>query len=66
MASCSPLCEIRQLAVFVYLGGIKAPDAKRHVVFYGRRSRPVKKPASFRRSWPISWPASCRPSGSAP
>ena len=44
MASFSPRCEIRQLAVFVYPGGIKAPDAERHTVFYGRRGRPVKKP----------------------
>jgi hypothetical protein len=44
MASLSPRCEIRQLAVFVYPGGIKSPDAERHVVFYGRRGRPVKKP----------------------
>jgi hypothetical protein len=44
MASFSPRCEIRQLAVFIYPGGIKAPDAERHVVFYGRRARPVKKP----------------------
>jgi hypothetical protein len=44
MASSSPRCEIRQLAVFVYPGGIKAPDAERHTVFYGRRGRPVKKP----------------------
>ncbi len=44
MASFSPRCEIRQLAVFVFPGGIKAPDAERHVVFYGRRARPVKKP----------------------
>jgi hypothetical protein len=28
----------------VYPGGIKAPDAERQVVFYGRRGRPVKKP----------------------
>lgn len=40
----SMLSEIRQLAVFVYPGGIKAPDAERHTVFYGRRGRPVKKP----------------------
>ncbi len=44
MASFSPRCEIRQLAVFVYHGGIKAPDAERHVIFSGRRGRPVKKP----------------------
>jgi len=44
MASSSPRCEIRQLAVYVYPGGIKAHDAERHVVFYGRRGRPVKKP----------------------
>jgi hypothetical protein len=44
MASFSPRCEIRQLAVFVYPGGIKAPDAERITVFYGRRGRPVKKP----------------------
>ncbi len=44
MASFSPRCEIRQLAVFVYPGGIKAPDAERITVFYGRRGKPVKKP----------------------
>lgn len=44
MASSSPRCEIRQLAGFVYPGGIKAPDAERHTVFYARRGRPVKKP----------------------
>ena len=44
MASFTPRCEIRQLAVLVYPGGIKAPDAERHVVFYGRRGRPVKNP----------------------
>ena len=44
MASFSPRCEIRQLAVFVYPGGIKAADAERITVFYGRRGKPVKKP----------------------
>ncbi len=44
MAPFFPRCEIRQLAVYVYPGGIKAHDAERHVVFYGRRGRPVKKP----------------------
>ena len=44
MAPSSPRCEIRQLAVYVYPGGIKAHDAERHVVFYDRRGRPVKKP----------------------
>ena len=44
MASISPRCEHRQLAVFVYPGGIKAPDAERITVFYGPRGRPVKKP----------------------
>jgi hypothetical protein len=44
MAAFSPRCEHRQLAVFVYPGGIKAPGAERQVVFYGRRGRPVKKP----------------------
>ena len=44
MASFSPRCEIRQLAVLVYPGGIKAPDAERITVFYGRRGVPVKKP----------------------
>ena len=28
----------------MYPGGIKAADAERQVVFYGRRGRPVKKP----------------------
>ena len=44
VASFSPRCEIRQLAVFVYPGGIKAADAERITVFYGRRGKPVKKP----------------------
>lgn len=44
MGSSSPSCEIRQLAVYVYPGGIKAHDAERITVFYGRRGRPVKKP----------------------
>jgi hypothetical protein len=44
MASFYPRCEIRQLAVYVYPGGIKAPTAERITVFYGRRGRPVKKP----------------------
>jgi hypothetical protein len=44
MASFSPRCEIRQLAVFVYPGGIKAPTAERITVFCGRRGKPVKKP----------------------
>jgi CHAT domain-containing protein len=66
MATFSPRREIRPLAGFVYPGGIKAADAERHVVFDGRRGCSVKKPRFFRRSWPISWPASCRPSGSAP
>jgi hypothetical protein len=44
MASFFPRCEIRQLAVFVYPGGIKAHDAERITVFYGRCGKPVKKP----------------------
>jgi hypothetical protein len=44
MASSFPRCEIRQLAVYVYPGGIKAPTAERITVFYGRRGKPVKKP----------------------
>jgi hypothetical protein len=44
MASSSPRCEIRQLAVYVNPGGIKAHNAERHVVFHGRRGRPVTKP----------------------
>jgi len=43
MASFYPRCEIRQLAVYVYPGGIKAPNAERITVFYGRRGKPVKK-----------------------
>jgi hypothetical protein len=39
MASFSPRCEIRQLAVFVYPGGIKAPNAERITVFDGRPPR---------------------------
>ena len=44
IASPSPRCELRQLVVHVYPGGIKAHDAERLTVFYGRRGRPVKKP----------------------
>jgi len=44
MASSFPCCEIRQLLVHVYPGGIKAPDAERIRIFYGRRGKPVKKP----------------------
>jgi hypothetical protein len=40
----SPRCEIRQLVVHIYPGGIKAHDAERLTVFYGRCGRPVKKP----------------------
>ncbi|MCS5698424.1 hypothetical protein NZK32_05120 [Cyanobium sp. FGCU-52] len=56
MAASFPRCEIRQLAVYVYPGGIKAPDARRITVFYGRRGRLVKKP----RFIPLSWPTSSR------
>ena len=42
---CSPASvEIRQLVVHTYPGGIKAPDAERLTVFYGRQGKPVKKP----------------------
>jgi len=42
---CSPASvEIRQLVLHRYPDGIKAPDAERITVFYGRRGRPVKKP----------------------
>jgi len=44
MASSTPRCEIRQLMVHIYPGGLKAADAERVTVFYGRRGRPVKKP----------------------
>jgi hypothetical protein len=44
MASSFPRCDIRQLVVHVYPGGIKAHDAERLTIFYGRRGRPVKKP----------------------
>ena len=44
MASSTPRCEIRQLVVHIYPDGIKAHDAERLTVFYGRRGRPVKKP----------------------
>jgi hypothetical protein len=44
MASSTPCCEIRRLMVHIYPGGIKAHDAERVTVFYGRRGRPVKKP----------------------
>lgn len=44
MASSTPRCEIRQLMVHIYPSGIKAHDAERLTVFYGRRGRPVKKP----------------------
>ncbi len=43
MASSTPRCEIRRLMVHIYPGGIKAHDAERVTVFYGRRGRPVKK-----------------------
>ena len=45
MASPSPRCEIRQLVVHVYSGGIKAHDAERLTVFYGRWEKPLR-PAS--------------------
>jgi hypothetical protein len=45
MATFSSRCEIRQLAAFEVSGGIKAPDGDRITVFYGHRSRPVKKPS---------------------
>ena len=42
---CSPASvEIRQLVVHSYPGGIKAADAERLTVFYGRRGKPVQKP----------------------
>ena len=42
---CSPAAvEIRQLCVHTYPGGIKAADAERLTVFYGRQGKPVKKP----------------------
>ena len=42
---CSPAAvEIRQLVLHRYPDGIKAADAERIAVFYGRRGRPVKKP----------------------
>ena len=66
MASSFPCCEIRQLLVHVYPGSSKAPGAERITIFYGRRGRPVKKPASSRLSWPISGRGSCRPVASAP
>ena len=50
LASFSPRCEIRQLAVFVYPGGIKVPDAERITIFYGRHGRPVKKPRLTQRT----------------
>jgi hypothetical protein len=43
MASFPPRCEIRQLVVFAYPGGIKAPDAEGITELYGRHGRPVKK-----------------------
>jgi hypothetical protein len=45
MASPSPRCEIRQLVVHVYPGRIKAHDAERITVFYGRWEQPLR-PAS--------------------
>ena len=45
MASPSPRCEIRQLVVLVYPGGIQAHDAQRLTVFYGRWEKPLR-PAS--------------------
>ena len=42
---CSPSSvEIRQLVVHSYPGGMKAADAERLTVFYGRQGKPVKKP----------------------
>ena len=42
---CSPASvEIRQLVVHTYPGGIKASNAERFTVFYGRQGKPVKKP----------------------
>ncbi len=55
MASPFPSCEIRQLLVHTYPGGIKAAGAERITVFYGRRGRPVKKarflPAELAHQW---------------
>ncbi|MCP9882083.1 hypothetical protein KBY65_06290 [Cyanobium sp. Alchichica 3B3-8F6] len=44
MATSFPRYKIRQLAVCVYPGGIKAPDAERITVFCDRHGHPVKKP----------------------
>jgi len=41
MASSTPRCEIRQLMVHIYPDGIKAHDAERLTVFYGRRGPPL-------------------------
>jgi hypothetical protein len=43
MAFSSARCGVRQVAVSVYPGGIKAHDVERHVIFSDRRGRPVKK-----------------------
>jgi hypothetical protein len=44
MASSFPRCEIRQLAVYVFPGGIKGLMPSAMWSFYGRRGVPVKKP----------------------
>ena len=45
MASSGSATAVNRLAVFVYPAGIKAADAERITVFYGRRGKPVKKPS---------------------
>jgi hypothetical protein len=66
MASLSPRCEIRQLALFVYPGGVKAPNGETITVVYGRRGKQVKKPVSSQMSAVASGPASTKPGASAP
>jgi len=66
MASSTPCCEIRRLMVHIYPGGIKAHDAERVTVFYGRRGRPVKKPRFIPAERAHFWARRLRPAGWAP
>ncbi|MFM7752892.1 MAG: hypothetical protein ACKO58_00640 [Cyanobium sp.] len=41
--STTPRCEIRGLVMHVYPDGIKAYGHERHIVYVGRRGKPVRK-----------------------
>ena len=41
--STAPRCEIRGLVMHVYPDGIKAYGHERHIVYVGRRGKPVRK-----------------------